>query len=425
MQRAVLWIIITVLSLYNYRSVSLRIYIDSSAQRSCSPTTLQSFCNVTEYADSNVMYICPDLNSALEYVTTTDISNYDNVSYVHICLPSGNFVLNNSWSLNISFVLTGHIGVDLSQSVIQCAGYSDTQDANIVTNASDLEYTLFFKNVQFVKFEFVQFESCSQPIRIEQCYNVSILNCVFTNFGESVFDIYNSDHIRITGSNFSDNAGTGNVLLPFRGNTGAVAIGYFQNQQTNPTVFVDHCIFANNKATVSTASFLASRHSVLNGIYVGRGGAIGLLVYESSYNVTAIITNSNFYSNFVSHFGGGLYVVLSGEGTQHIITMKNCQFINNTGIFGAGGIDFGLFSNAHRSFPTTVMLQNCYCRGNQGGNGGAISIILSQVEGQVVAIESSTFENNEASTFGGAIAIATQLLFESMEGFLKYNISNW
>ena len=120
-----------------------------------------------------------------------------------------------------------------------------------------------------------------------------------------------------------------------------------------------------------------------------------------------------------------MYVVLSGSGTQHRLTMKNCQFINNIGIFGAGGIDVALFSNAHRSFPTTLILQNCYYKGNRGGHGGAISIIPSQVEGQVVAIESSTFENNEASTFGGAFAVATQSLFETMTGFPKYNISNW
>ena len=120
MQGAMFWIIFAVLSLYNYGSVSFRIYTDSSTQRSCSPTTLQSLCNVTEHAV--MLYACPDLDSALEYITTTNISNF---RYVHICLPSGNFVLKNYWSLNISFVLTGHNGVDLFKSVIQCAAYNE------------------------------------------------------------------------------------------------------------------------------------------------------------------------------------------------------------------------------------------------------------------------------------------------------------
>ena len=420
MQIGVYWITWALMNLsaYNCASLSVLIYIDSASQRNCSPTTVKSLCNIN-VTDSNVILnTCPDLDSALEYITT---SNYDDFSYVHICLPSGNFVLNNSWSLSISFVLTGH----LSQSVIQCAGYNGTGDANIVTNASDLEYTLFFKNVQFVKFEFVQFKSCPQPIRIEQSYNVSVLNCAFTNFSESVFDIFNSDFINITDSNFSDNAGTGNVLLPFRGNTGAVAIGYHQSQQTNPTVFVDKCMFTNNQAIVYMESFLTSSLSVQNGSFIGRGGAIGLLVYELSYNVSAVIKNTNFSNNFASDYGGSIYTAIGGEGTQHKISVENCQFINNTGTIGAGGIQFTLYSRGHRTSPNTIIIKNCYFSRNQGGHGGAININLPQVESNVVAIKNNTFERNKAFDFGGAIVLAAQSLYESMEGLQKFNISDW
>ena len=110
-------------SAYNCTSASVVIYIDNS-KRNCSPSTLKSSCNinVTEYGNSDVMlYTCPDLDSALQYIST-NIANYDNFSYVHIFIPSGNFVLSNSWSLNISFILTGHNGSVMSQSIIQC-GY--------------------------------------------------------------------------------------------------------------------------------------------------------------------------------------------------------------------------------------------------------------------------------------------------------------
>ena len=244
----------------------------------------------------------------------------------------------------------------MSQSIIQC-GYNDTQDTNIVNNTSDLEYTLFFKNVQFVKFEFVQFKSCPQPIRIEQSHNVSVLNCVFTNFSESVFDIYNSDHIRIMDSNFSDNAGTGNVLLPFRGNTGAVAIGYHQSQRISLTVFLDNCIFTNNQAIVYRETFRTSSLGVQNGIFIGRGGAIGLLVYESFYNVTAVVANSIFINNFASDYGGSIFAAIGGEGTQHKITVENCQFINNAETLGGGSMQFALYSRAYHSFPNTVVIK--------------------------------------------------------------------
>ena len=428
MQITIIWI----LSIYSYTSASLLIYIDSS-QSNCNPTSLKIPCDIkvtdiyTEYGSSNfTLYTCPDLDSALEYITTANIASSGNYSFVHICLPPGHFILKKWWLLNISFALTGsgYSENNLLQSVVQC-DYNDINPTTVTSTANDLKYTLFFQNVQFVKFGFVQFESCPQPIRIEQSYNVSILNCEFENFSEAVFDIYVSAHIKITNSNFSDNAGTGSVLLPFRGNTGAVSIGYFQNQKTNPTVLVNNCMFTNNEATISKKSILASRHSVLNGIYVGRGGAIGLLVYESSYNVTAVITNSTFVNNFASTFGGGVYVVISGDDTQHIVTIENCQFMDNIGTLGAGGISLALFSNVHHSFPTTVVIQNCYFSRNQGGLGGAINVIPSQVAGSVMAIENCTFEKNEAFNFGGAISVALQSLFESMEMFPKYNISNW
>ena len=213
------------LSLYNYNvmtaAASVFIYISNSnnSENNCSLINLdETLCdiNVTEYSNFT-SYTCPDLDSALNYITTTS----SNFSFAHICLSSGNFTLTKSWSLNISVALTGHTADNLYPSVIQCQ-YNDNQSTGISLTADQLKFVLFFHNVQFVRLEFVQFESCPQPLRIELSYNVSILNCVFINFREAALDIYNSAHITIANSNFSNNSGTGNVLLPFRGNTGAI-----------------------------------------------------------------------------------------------------------------------------------------------------------------------------------------------------------
>ena len=418
------WIILALLN--SYSSASVVIHIEGSQNR-CNPASLKKPCNinVAEYENSSFSsYTCPDLDSALEYVTTTNIAKYDNSSVVHICLPPGHFILKKSWHLSVNFILTGYNGSNLPQSVIQCDYNNDMNASSVVTNAKNLMHMLIFKNVQFVKLRFVQFENCPQPIRIEQSDSVLIQNCGFKNFSEAVFDIYGCAQVIIANSNFINNSGTGGVLLPFRGNTGAVSIGYFQNQQTNPTVLVENCTYINNQATISKESLLASSHSALNGIYVGRGGAIGLLVYESSYNVTIAITNSKFVNNHASAFGGAIYVVTSGDNTQHVISIENSEFINNIAIVG-GGIFSALFSSVHHNFPTTLVIENCYFGENKGRLGGAISVIPSQVEGNVVAIENCTFEKNEAFGIGGAITIAANSLFESLQGFPKYNISNW
>ena len=418
------WIILALLN--SYASTSVVIHIESSQSR-CNPASLKTLCNinVAEHGNSNFSsYTCPDLDSALEYITTTNIGAYDNSSFAHICLPPGHFILKKHWHLNVNFVLTGYNGSNLPQSVIQCDYTNETNSSNVVTDANNLMYILIYKNIQFIKFKYVQFENCPQPIRIEQSDRVSILNCAFKSFSEAVFDIYGCAKVNITNSNFIDNSGTGGVLLPFRGNTGAVSIGYFQNQQTNAIVLVENCTYINNQAAISNESLLASSHSALNGIFVGRGGAIGLLVYESSYNVTIAITNSKFVNNHASAFGGAIYVVISGDNSQHITSIENCEFTNNIAIVG-GGIFSALFSSAHHNFPTTLTVEKCYFGGNQGRLGGAISVIPSQVEGNVAAIENCTFENNEAFGIGGAITIAAHSLFESMQGFPKYNISNW
>ena len=428
------WIIflLVTMSLYNYAVTavpsSVMIYVDNSDifQSDCSSTNFnETLCSVdiTEY--SNITSLtCPDLDSAFNYISTTT----SNFSSAHICLLSRNVTLRKSWSLNISLVLTSHTA---DQSLIQCHDDDDIKNTSIATTADELDYMLYFHNVQFVRLEFVHFENCSQPLRIELSYNVSILNCVFTNFSETVLDIYNSAHVTITNSNFSDNSGTGNVFLPFRGNTGAVAIGYNQNGSSNfvtsPNILVRNCSFTNNRADVSTESFLTSNDIVARGIFTGRGGGLGLLISNSFHNATAVISNCQFLNNFAASFGGGFYLVLNGTGTQHNVTMDNCEFRNNTGILGAGAINVGYLTNGALDLVMTVMIKSSCFIGNQGVTGGAILIFPGTVfggEGNVAFMDNNTFEENVATNFGGAIAAATYALFRNRELQLPYRISD-
>lgn len=420
------------LLLYNYTvtmatSVIL-IYVDSykSSQDNCSSASLNESLYDTniiiEYSNFTSL-TCPDLDTALDYVSTTT----DNFSFAYISLSSGNFALRKSWSLNVSLVLTGY---NAGSSVIKCH-YDDKQSTSgISRTANELEYILFLQNVQFVRLQFVQFESCPQPLRIELSYNVSILNCSFANFREAVFDIYNSAHVTIINSNFTNNSGTGEVLLPFRGNTGAVAIGYNKDKSTsitNQTILVQNCLFTDNRANVSTKSFLTSSNIVAQGVFTGRGGGLGLLINESFHNVTAVIADCHFINNFASSFGGGFYVVFNGTGTQHTVAIENCQFINNTGILGAGGNNIAYLTNGELNIPITAIIRNSYFFGNQGETGGATYIFPASTfggDGNVAFIENCTYENNEASNFGGAIAAATYSLFRAKELLPLYRIYN-
>ena len=369
----------------------------------------------------------PDLDTALNYITTTS----NKFGSAVVCLPSGTFTLRKSWSLNISVLLTGHKVDNSYPSIIHCQ-YNDTLSTNVASTANKLEYVLSFHNVLFVRLQYVQFRHCPQPLRIELSYNVSILNCAFTNFTEAVLDIYNSIHVSIANSNFSNSSGTGNVLLPFRGNTGAVAIGYNSGMSTNfvlrPKILVKNCSFTNNQADVfTTESFLTSSMIVTQGVFTGRGGGLGVLINQSFYNVTALITDCQFVNNSAFSFGGGLYLIFNGTGTQHKVTLDNCQFVNNTGALGAGAICIGYLTNGHFNFPMTSIIQNSLFVGNQGETGGAIFIFPASAfggEGNVAFIESSVFEKNKATNFGGAIAAAAYSLFKARELQPFYRIFN-
>ena len=405
---------------------SVVIYVDNSdiSQNDCSSTDFnKTLCDVDITECSNITSLtCPDLDDAFNYISTTT----RNFSFAHIWLLSRNVTLRKSWSLNISLVLTGHTA---DQSLIQCSyDDDDIQNTNNATTTDELDYMLYFRNVQFVRLEFVQFESCPQPLRIELSYNISILNCVFTNFREAVLDIFNSAHITIANSNFSDNSGTGNVLLSFRGNTGAVSIGYNKNElsilRTNPNILVQNCSFTNNQAYASTQSYITSNDIIARAIYTGRGGALGLLINESFHNITALITNCQFTNNFAASFGGAVYLALYGMDTQHNVTMDNCEFINNTGILGAGAI---ILTNGMHNLPITVVFKNsCFIR-NQGETGGAILIFPGTVFGgkdNLIFMDNNTFKENEATDFGGAISAATYAFFEATELQPAYQISN-
>ena len=432
MQLSIIISLLINLLLYNYNAaaVSVFIYVDNSnsSQNTCHLISLDDTpcdINVTEYSNFT-SYTCPDLDSALNHINATP----NNFSFAHICLSSGDFTLRQSWSLNISVVLTGHSADNwYPTSVIQCQ-YSDKQSSGIASTTDQLKYVLSFHDVEFVKLEYVQFKSCPQPLRIELGYNVSILNCAFVNFTEAALDIYNSAHVTIANSNFSNNSGTGNVLLPFRGNTGAVAIGYNKVKSisiTNQTILVQNCVFTNNRANVSKESFLTSSNIVAQGIFTGRGGGLGLLINESFHNITALIVDSQFVNNFASSFGGGFYVVFNGTGTQHRVTVNNTHFINNTGILGAGGMNTAYLTNGELDYPITATIQNSYFYGNQGETGGAMYIFPASTfggDGNVAFIENCFYENNEASNIGGAIAAATYSLFRAKQVLPLYRIYN-
>ena len=404
-------------------SLELLVNNENDGESNCIPGTINlTHCNRAVSGDHITSYTCPDLDSALEYISNA--THYGNISVAHVCLPSGYFTLTSPQYLNVSITLTGVI----NQSIIQCDYDSNN---TIATSEDELQFTLSFSRVSFVRFDGVQFKSCPQPLRITLAEDVMISNSRFERFSEGVFDIFNSNNITIVNSSFVNNYGTGTVLIPFRGNTGAVAIGYDNNKPPSVVglnVLVDHCLFINNSARASTKTRLTSTEILSNGVFPSRGGGFGLFMRESVQNISSRIIHCQFTNNYAFSFGGGVYVAFHGGTNQHRVTIDNCQFVNNTGRLGAGGTLLIYFTNGDINFPMTAIIQNTYYAGNRGETGGAMYIFPEYSlggDGNVAVINNCTFLDNEASSYGGAIATAIYSLFRYRSLLPLYHISNW
>ena len=197
----------------------------------------------------------------------------------------------------------------------------------------------------------------------------------YSNFTEAVFDIYNCGNISIIHSDFIDNSGTGISRYSFRGNTGAVSIGYNNIPTSFPRIVakVSHCNFTNNRATAERR--VRSTNAVFfNRIFTGRGGCLGVFYNESYHDIVLKLNDNHFQNNYARSFGGAVYLIVFGEGTQNMIILQKNTFINNFARLGGGAILNTFFSNGVPSKPHTTLMSDCLFVGNMGRTGGALFV---------------------------------------------------
>lgn len=198
---------------------------------------------------------------------------------------------------------------------------------------------------------------------------------IYRNFSEAVFDMFNNHNISITSSTFYDNQGTGISRYRFRGNTGAVAIGFdgiFPNY-SQPQVLIINCNFTRNRAT-ATALFRTSSGAFFNRAFTGRGGAVGVFFNEDVHNISITITDNLFYSNYARSFGGAVFLAIFNEGIQHKIELNRNEFNSNIGELGGGAIQMSFVSNGIPGKPHTASFIDCLFQNNSGASGGAVYV---------------------------------------------------
>jgi len=361
---------------------------------------------------------CPDLDSALNYSAEYS-DTVANCVHIIISSPSNFYVIDQPTVLNISLVLTG------AGSTVRC-DYETNVDP--VFKPNQVQYTLFFRNVAFVTFDGVRFESCPEPFRMEAVGNVTIIDSYFTKFSRAVFDLYNCMHITIANSTFIENYGSGELLLPFRGNAGAVSIGYYNYDITSTaTVLITDSSFVSNEARVKTETFQDSTGAFIAGRFTGRGGGLALLMNPSSGNLSVTIRRCLFTDNHAVSFGGALYVIIGAVEQYYTVTVEDSLFVNNSVDNGGGGIQLS-FTAAQGlpGYPITAKIRNCSFIGNKAIIGaGTFFFILSPKQYSIAIFENCNYSQNEAVETGGAILVSQFSFFDFQEMFLNHRIINW
>ena len=388
------------------------------------PPVYNNNSNVQPEVQPQQRFSCPNISSAFDYISANVSSS---MNCVHVTLSSGELhVFTQPQNLSVSLILSGS---ESAITTIQCE-YETT--IKTVHNATELLYTLFFLKVNLVKFEMVQFERCKQPFRLEQVDNVTVVDSHFTLFSDAVFDLYNCIHINIDNSTFCNNTGHGTVFLPLRGNTGAVSIGYHNNDNfendTAPTVLITDCHFINNDATVRTDTFSTSTTAFLLNRFTGRGGSIALLMNLTVSDLNVTIRRCQFQQNHAVSFGGAVYLLFTSKELHHKIVIEYCHFIGNIADNGAGAIQV-TFNRAEvlSGQPMTAIIRNCNFTGNKAFIGGTIFLFpsLEGTEGNLLIIEDCYFYKNHADETGAAVLASQFAFFVPKDKLVNHRITNW
>lgn len=184
----------------------------------------------------------------------------------------------------------------------------------------------------------------------------------------------------LSGLLLEHNYGTGIVPLPYRGNTGGIAIGYNElsrNIHSELHVQLYNNILYNNSA-LATSRIISISTTAFSQVFTGRGGGLGIFVNESYHNISIDIINCSIVGNFARSFGGGAYVIFNGNSAQHVLLVNSSNISSNVAMLhGGGGMQFSFLSNGIPTAPHRVVWTDCLFSNNTAEAGGGIFVFTS------------------------------------------------
>ena len=282
-------------------------------------------------------------------------------------------------------------------------------------------------------------------IYIANSSDVSIVNIAITDSnGTGLAMIDTNGRVEIKDSKFHNNKismenrtdlalgmipGGGGVYIEFTyctpvGGAAGKCMEQEHMKTSNSSYSISGCSFSNNVASTVNADrttyFKASGHKFQG---LGRGGGLCIFIRGYAEMNTISVSNCNFTNNSAI-FGGGMYAHYRDSPKLNSVTVKNSLFENNECLkYGGGGIDLGLFySNDHKPENNSFLVSDCMFLRNKANYGGGSrvfssrSLYFSNLR-NLIMFEECTWDGNIA-TYGTAVDLSISEWDTNSYGFL-------
>ncbi|XP_064396716.1 uncharacterized protein LOC135343670 isoform X3 [Halichondria panicea] len=182
---------------------------------------------------------------------------------------------------------------------------------------------------------------------------------------------------------------------------------------------------------LASSEFLTSERAVSNRVFTGRGGGIGIFIDESNQSVILDMIDCKLHGNFARSYGGGIYILLNGYGTQHVLTFTRVNIVRNTGGLGGAGVQLSYLSATDSYVPPhTAVFRECNFEDNIGEAGGGLYVFTSFIgaHGMYFRLDGCNFTGNRGpesvNEFGAAVVVSLFTIFQQRVTAERHDIVN-
>ena len=190
------------------------------------------------------------------------------------------------------------------------------------------------------------------------------------------------------------------------------------------SVEIINCTFTDNCAVLPTGEGGSSTDVLINNVFVGRGGALSVLINTDDY-LKFELSNSSFINNSAEAFGGGVYC-LTQRGYIQAYTIHNNVFMNNKGPrAGALGL-FYLIVPSNSAYNYNIC--NCTFYNNTASliAGAVVVSAVSELTTNInITFKDCNFSKNAAVIHGGAVDTISFDFFSSIPSESPITFINW